>query len=340
LPAGPGGTRRRQTVTGRSRTEAIRKLNAVKSRSDAHLPQIDGRTTVAAWLQEWCQLILPGTVQDDTARHYAEMCDRWIVPHIGSIRLVQLGPEHVHRMMRTLEAQGLGPRTITLVRAVLVRALGQALKWEKVSRNAAALVDRPRAPARLDDALSVGEATAVLEAVAGARLEAVAVVVLTMGLRQGELIRLRWADVELDGDEPYVRVVRSKTAAGVRMLGLPAVAVRALRSHRAGQAMERLAAPYWHDPGLVFTNTIGAPLTGRTVLDWWYGVCKAAGIPRRRFHATRHTAATLMLNNGVPLEVVSKTLGHAGYAITADVYAAVGAKLQRGAADTMDRVLG
>jgi integrase len=101
-----------------------------------------------------------------------------------------------------------------------------------------------------------------------------------------------------------------------------------------------MAAHIWRDPGLVFCSTVGTPLNARSLLRRWDDLTTRAGVGRRRFQARRHTAATLMLNNGVPLEVVSKTLGHAGLAITADAYAKVRPELQGTAADAMDRVLG
>jgi integrase len=130
----------------------------------------------------------------------------------------------------------------------------------------------------------------------------------------------------------------------VRHLALPKSAAAALRAHRAAQAAEQLAAVVWVDPGLVFTDDLGRPLLDksarRRMLDWWHRLCRQAKIPGRRMYASRHTAATLMLNDGVPLELVSATLGHASLAITMDTYATVGPVLQRKAADAMDRRFG
>jgi integrase len=137
-----------------------------------------------------------------------------------------------------------------------------------------------------------------------------------------------------------LHVEQAKTDAGVRSIGLPAFVVEALRAHKSRQRVERLASDVWGDPQLVFASTVGTILERRNVLRWWHDLTIRAGVGRRRFHASRHTAATLMLNNGVPLEVVSKTLGHAGLAITADVYAKVRPELQRKAADTMDELFG
>ena len=114
----------------------------------------------------------------------------------------------------------------------------------------------------------------------------------------------------------------------------------ALRAHRHQQNAERMASRVWIDPDVVFASTVGTPLESRNVTRWWHALRFGPRVGLRRFHATRHTAATLMLNNGVPLEVVSATLGHAGLALTADVYAKVRPELQRTAADAMEQVLG
>ena len=132
----------------------------------------------------------------------------------------------------------------------------------------------------------------------------------------------------------------AKTHSGIRTIALPPFVVTALRAHRKRQRSEQIAAQVWDDTGLVFTNGTGAALSPRDALGWWHALTIRAGVGRRRFHASRHSAATIMLNNGVPLEIVSATLGHAGLAITSDIYARVRPELQKRAADTMERVLG
>jgi integrase len=254
------------------------------------------------------------------------------------VPLAKLGPEHVVSMMRSLEAKGLSPSTVRTARTILRRGLTIAERYRRVSRNAAALTDAPRhAESKLDDALDADEAAKVLRAAEGDRLEALAVLVLAVGMRQGEALDLRWSDVNLDAGT--MKVAGTKTKASVRTVALPPFAIDALRRHRIAQLEERLAAPVWGDLDLVFTTTIGTRIHRRNALRWWHQLTIGAGVGRRRFHASRHSAATLMLNNGVPLEVVSATLGHAGLAITADVYAKVRPELQRTAADAMQNVL-
>jgi integrase len=335
----PDGHRTRKVVKAKLKKDVLKKMREVQGRADAGIPQPSATQTTGQWLTQWLTEILPGTVTAKTEISYRQVVADYVMPSVGKVPLARLSPDHVQRMMRTLQRRDLSPRTVAYARAVLRRALGQAVRWDKVQRNVAALVEAPpKAATKLDDALDADEAAAVLRAASGDRLEALAVLVLMVGLREGEALALRWDDVDLVAGR--LTVTAAKTTAGLRTVALPARAVDALKAHRAHQAAERLAASHWIDLGLVFPTTVGTKYNRRNILRWWHNLTIKAGVGRRRFHASRHTAATLMLNNGVALEVVSATLGHAGLAITADVYARVGPELQRTAADAMDQVLG
>jgi integrase len=333
------GRRARGKVKAKTKVALRAKMRELHAARDTGVPVADGRTTTGAWLRTWLTDVLPRTVQPGTVTNYTNVVDAYVVPYVGDVPLVKLTPEHVERMMTALEAKGLSARTVALSRTVLRRALQVAVRRGRLVRNVAALTDAPpRASVKVDDALDASGASAVLTAASGDRLEALAVLVLAVGLREGEALSLRWADVNLDTGT--LSVTASKTPAGARTIALPPIATDALRAHRGRLAAEQLAASDWDDHGLVFPSTRGTRMDRRRVLRWWHELTVRAGVGRRRFHASRHTAATLMLNAGVPLEVVSATLGHAGLAITADVYAKVRPQLQRRAADAMETVLG
>ena len=296
--------------------------------------------TTAQWLNDWLDDVLPGTVAASTEAQYRQVVKDWVAPYVGRMPLAKLGPEHVLRMMRQLEAKGLSPTTVATARKVLRRALRQAEQYGKVARNVAAIVDPPKGAGRpkTDDTMTADEADRVLAAAAGDRLEALAWVVLFLGLRQAEALGLRWEDV--DFAHGVLEVAGTKTKGSNRALPLPAKVAEAWRGHPARQRQERMAAPLWADADLVFTSTVGTVVDRWRASDWWHKLCERAGVGHRRFHSSRHTAATLMLNNGVPLEVVSKILGHSGLSTTADVYARPGAAMLQKAADAMDRLLG
>jgi integrase len=348
------GKRKRKYIYGKTRRDVVEKMTSASHANVKGLPLPDERRTTGNYLEWWVQEVVPGTVKVQTEHGYARVIRAYVIPHVGRVPLARLGPQHVQSMLRTLEHRGLSPRTRQYARAVLRRALGQAERWGLVSRNAAALVDAPKqTPVKIDDALDLDEARSLLRASRGHRLEALVRLALSVGLRKGEALALRWDAIDLDqGRLSVVATIdrvrggglvigEPKTARSRRTVPLPGVCLEALREHRRRQVGERLSAgPAWHEDDFVFTTPIGTPLDGRNVTRWFHELCAKAQIERRRFHALRHSAATLMLAQGVPLEVISRTLGHAGYAITADVYAHVGEALLRSGADAMDRALG
>jgi integrase len=175
------------------------------------------------------------------------------------------------------------------------------------------------------------------------------------GLRQGELLGLRWQDVDIDGRQLTVRramaltsdgsyaLAEPKTAKSRRTINLPARAVAALVVERERQDARReaLGAADWQDRlGLVFTDAAGRPRRGDSVTHAFQQRLQALGLPRVPFHALRHSCATALLAAGVPLKVVSETLGHSTITIAADTYAHVAPELRRDAADALDRALG
>jgi integrase len=333
---------RRKRVTRKAKTKAglAAKLRELENTKAEGRRPVNMSYTTGAWLTHWADNVIENNdLAPKTLISYRETVTRYLIPCLGKIPLARLDTNDVEEMMATLRRQALSPRTVAYTRVILRMALAHAERHGRISRNVAALVPAPRkAATKVDDALDSDEASRVLSAASGDRLEALAVLVLATGLRQGEALNLRWSDIDLDAS--ILRVVKAKTDAGVRQLSLPDFAVAALRRHRAAQRLEQIAATRWDDPGLVFTTSVGSRIHSRNALHWWHDLTVRAGVGRRRFHASRHTAATLMLNNGVPLEVVSATLGHAGLAITSDIYAKVRPELQRTAATAMERVLG
>jgi integrase len=354
------GKRKRKTVYAATREKVATKLRERQSQLAQGLPLPDERRTTGEYLTWWAKEVLPGTVKESTAYGYRSVLDRNVVPHVGHVRLAKLSPAHVQAMMRALESAGLAPQTRRNARMVLRRALGYAVRWGLLVRNTAALVDCPRGtPPNLADALSAEEAQRLLVVAREDRLGAIVTVALTMGLRRGEILGLRWRNIDFDArtltvDATLKRVVgagkgragtglvldQPKTDRAVRTVAIPVCCIEALREHRRRQLAERLAAgSNWHDDGFVFTTSLGRPIDPDNLARTWHRLCDASGTGRRRFHALRHTAATLMLAEGTALEVISRTLGHASYAITADVYAHVGQDVQRRAAEAMDRAL-
>lgn len=334
---GENGRRRYVRRVRRTKAQAIEALREIERLvAGGIIP--DATTTVADWLSWWLEHVVYDLAPTSLAT-YRSIVARWIVPHVGAVPVQKLTPSHVQAMLAALDRQGLSPRSRQKARVVLVSALRIAERDGLVPRNVAQLVDGPKLGAKIDDALAADEARAVLSAAAGQPLEAAAVLGLRLGLRIGEVATLRWADVDLDANT--LTVVKAKTRAGERTLPLVAGSAAALQSRRRHQAVERLAVgPLWADGGFVFTNPVGGQISTASLRKWWHGVVAEAGVPRRRFHASRHTAATLMLDDGIPLEVVSAALGHSSLAITSDVYAKVSMDAKRRALSQLDALLG
>ena len=317
----PTGKRRYARVVRGTQAEVVQALRDLRSRDV--IP--DRRVTVAAWLRYWLDHGLRGA-QPITVKTYHNIVESQLIPRIGRHRLADLTTLHVSAMLDAMAAEG---RAVSYQRATWAR-LNQALRFAQaqepplIARNVAALAGGPKGSraGKLDDALPRDERDAVLAAASGDRFEAVAVLGLRLGLRIGEVVALRWADVDFERGEIHIR--RSKTTAGVRTLPLIDDVAPALRSRRAHQNRERLAAgPLWEDTDAVFTQAGGRVVNGDQVRDWWHRLCERAGVGRHRFHACRHTAASLMLDDGVALEVVSAVCGHANLSITSDIYAKV-----------------
>jgi integrase len=350
-----GGQRRRKTFYGRTQGEVIAKVRTAQSTVAKGLPLPAERQTIEGYLAWYTETVLPTPrMKESTAVQYRQIIDAYINPHIGKVRLARLAPSHVHELQTALAKQGLGPSTIRYARAVLSGALRHAERHDLVGRNVVRLVDAPPKTAPLtDDTLTQAEAVKLLKGIEGHRLEALVTVALSIGLRRGEALALRWSDVDVQrkvltvpgtlkrrpGGGLYVD--RPKTAASAATVPLPDRCLKALARHRKVQAEERLAAgPLWHDEGFIFTTPIGTPIDGSNALKIFYGMCDLAGVPRRRFHALRHSAATLMWEQGVPLDVISATLRHSGLSITKDTYIAFRPEVMRTGADAMDRALG
>ncbi len=257
-----------------------------------------------------------------------------------------------------MQERGLG-RTIKVLHAILHKAMDQALKWGMVPRNVLDAVETPKIEKKEFRPLTIEETEKFLDAALEDRLYALYVLAVTCGLRFGELLGLKWEDVDLterrltvrnqlqwipgagpDGKaEP--RLIPPKTAKSRRTIRLPDVAVFALKRHKALQTQERLrAGDLWQDWGLVFTTEIGTPLDKSNVRNRsFYPLLEKARLPRIRFHDLRHTCATLLLTQGVHPKLVQEQLGHSEISMTLDTYSHIIGPMMDEVARTMDGLL-
>jgi integrase len=264
------------------------------------------------------------------------------------VKVDKLSPAHLQALYRSKLDENLSGRTVQYLHVVIHRALKQVLRWGLVARNVAEAVDPPKVMKKEMKRLSSQQARQLLIAAASDRLEALYVLAVHTGLRQGELLGLRWDDIDLEGSILRVRRTLSdgeftvpKTTRSRRSVRLTAAAVEALKRHSARQADEMTrVGDIYQDQGLVFASEIGTPLNRHNLSQRSFKpLLKRAGLPKIRFHDLGHTAATLLLTKNVNPKVVSEMLGHATVAKTLDMDSHVLPNMQESAASAMEDVL-
>ena len=347
-----GGQRRRKHFYGATRQEVAKKLTgALKAHQDG-LPVVAEVQTVKDFLANWLENVKP-SLRDQTHSTYEIVLRLHAVPYLGHHRLARLSPQHLQDLYSQRLNAGLSVQSVRKLHAILHGALKQALRWNLVARNVADLVTPPRDYHKEMKTLDVEQAKQLIDAARGDRFEALYVLALTTGLRQGELLALRWQDVDLgDGSlrvvgtlyrssKGLLTIAEPKTAGSRRQVTLGSLAVDALARQKDNQAAQRLlCGAAWEDHGLVFTNELGRPMEATNLRRRFFQpLLERAGLPRIRFHDLRHTAATLLLGEGVHPKIVSERLGHSRVGITLDLYSHVTPTMQREAAASVDAVL-
>jgi integrase len=323
------------------------------ARAQAGLLGEAGRTNVSEYLGWWMENVVSGEVAHRTYHSYLSQIRNHILPALGKKKLKALKLEDVEILYRSMVVSGLSAATVRYVHAVMHRALGQAVNRGLVPRNVAEGASLPGLGREETQYLTPEQVKSLLGAAKGDRLEALYILAVTCGLRQGELLGLRWEEVDLEGHRLTVRrqVQRSRDGSGLifvptkgkksRTIRLASATVEVLKSHRERQAKEvRSAKGLWRDPGLVFASTIGTPLDPSNLVDRSFKpLLGRAGLPDVRFHDLRYACATLLLSEGVPVKVVQEVLGHSSAPVTMHVYSYVLPDMQEKAAAAMDELL-
>lgn len=345
------GKRVRKSLYGKTRHEVASKLNrATRSREDG-LPLPNERKSCGQYLQEWLDGIT-STVRPKTKVTYEGLIRLHAIPALGKVSLAGLSPQHLQRLYADRLASGLSPQTVRHLHAVLHRALEQAARWGLVQRNVADLVSPPRATRPEMKVLAPEHVRQLLDAAEGERLEALYILAVANGLRQGELLALRWRDLDLTAgllqvratlthDKEGFQLTEPKTHGSRRQVALSQLAITALQGHRARQNAERLKlGAVWEDNDLVFANEVGRPIEPSNLRRRSFEpLLEKAGLARVRFHDLRHSSATLLLSRGIHPKIVSEMLGHSRVNITLDLYSHVTPTMQRQAADAVDAAL-
>lgn len=345
------GKRCRKLLSGQTRAEVATKLTAALRAEQLGLPIAPERQLVGTFLVRWLEDVAKRNTRPKTFAFYRDIVTIHLGPWLGKYTLSQLGPQHVQAFMNAKLEAGLSPRTVKHLRDTLRNALNVAMKWNLVVRNAAALVNPPRREKQPVRGFTAEEAHQFLETIRGHRLESLFSVTLSLGLRQGEILGLHWSDVDLENGmlnvrqqlqriDGTLRLVELKTEKSRRAINLPQVAISALGAHLVRQAEEKqFAGARWVETGMVFTTRIGTMLDRRNLLRAFYGIVKNSGMRKFRFHDLRHSAATLLLVQGVHPRAVMELLGHSDFATTMNIYSHVIPAVKKDVADQMDAIL-
>jgi integrase len=372
------GRIKRKVFTKPTRHEVADELNvALKNKKDG-IPIVIEKQTVAQFLEHWLEHVIKTQVRPKTHRTYSDFVKNHIAPAIGAVPLGKLSAQHVRKFRDAKltvpagdvtpgdycqrRSAGLGPRSVNHILTMLRSALAQALRDGQIPRNVAESVDAVRAPRPKPRAFTREQARAFLDAVRGSRLEAAFTAAVAIGLRQGEILGLKWSELDLEAGSLTVRAalqrvnkkliqVEPKSESSFRTINLPAVCVSAFAQHKRDQdGWKWWAGSAWRETGYVFTTRVGTPMDPRDLLREYYAITRPKpkdpstpppklGFPAIRFHDLRHSTATLLLAQGVSPKYIAELLGHSNVSFTLQTYAHVLPEVQQQVAAKMDETL-
>jgi integrase len=342
-------TGKRKTRYFRSQKEAKEWILNVRGAARDGLLTGADRLTLADFLTQYMVDYAQHAVRASTFQSYSNLIRLHITPELGRIKLVQLRPDHLHALYAKKRAEGLSERTVQYIHGMLHRSLNKALKWGLVTRNIADLADAPSNKRKSMMTWDRHEVRAFLQSIRDDRWMALYFLACGTGMRQGEILGLRWQDVDLENGK--LRVTQSvqtvkgrglvftepKSDKSRRLIILPEFVMTALRKHKAAQD-ELRKLDGWREMGLVFTTRHGTAILPRNLVRHFKARIAGAGVAEIRFHDMRHTVASLLLEQNTHPKVVQELLGHSQINLTLDTYSHVIPTLQKEAARTLDGI--
>lgn len=337
------GKRRARWITlpTKSRREAERLGLELQTKARAGTLPSAGTMTVAEWLREHLATIEMAGRSPYTIHQHRAWIEHDIVPAIGHIKLARLRPEHLETFYASLLARPRrdgrpgtpGPETAARIHRILSGALNAAARRGLITSNPAALAAHPKTIHKDQKFLSVPQTQALLGGLNDDPLLPLYWLTLTFGLRRGEVLGLRWVDIDVDTKRMFIRVQRqyvpskgiverpTKEYRETRPLDLSERDIAVLKAHRQAQDKLREAAgPLWEEYGLVFPSSRGTPMNGRNLWRLHTNTLQRLGLPHVRFHDLRHTCASILMAMGYPINLVQQRLGHGDPATTLRMY--------------------
>ncbi|MFF1872961.1 tyrosine recombinase XerC [Kitasatospora herbaricolor] len=345
----PDGTRARKFVYGVTWEECDRARQELVDRDRQGIATPTRSAKLSEWLPYWLEHFIQPQRKRTTQAKYETHVRLYLVPLLGSKGLESLSPRDVRTFLAKVTTQA-SAATAKEAHRVLRSALTAACRDELIVRNVAMLVPPPRVTSREVTPWSLDQTLTFLSAGRQDPLYAAFVLAVALGMRRGEIVGLKWSEVDL---EKRVLVIREQvqrvrgelyadtTKSGKRRpVPLPRICVAALRWHRIRQGeIRRTAGEKWEESGYIFTTRTGRPIEPTNLYRSFVRVSESAGVPVIRLHDARHGCATLLVACGVPPRVVMEILGHSQIGLTMNVYTHVAQDTQRLALDNMDRLL-
>lgn len=363
------GKLKKKRVQAKTQEQVRKRLQKLKNKIEQGIPIGDERLTVGAFLDRWLVDYVKPSLRRKTAASYEKNVELHLKPGLGHIRLVKLTAPDIQRFMNEKRERGsvrvepsadgteakhkaLSPRTVQILRAILRKAIGQAVKWDLIPRNVVTLTDPPKVQRYKATPLTGEQGKAFIAAASGDRLEVLFIVALALGLRLGEALGLRWSDVDFEAKtlrvEQTIQRVNgkfifgsTKTDKSRRTLHPSDPTLEALRAHRRKQQEERLrVGPEWGDLDLIFTTETGNPIDPSNVRRSFLRVLAAANLPTIRFHDLRHSCATYLAANGISARVAMEQLGHSEIRTTLEIYSHVMPEMKEEAKRAIQNTIG
>ncbi len=336
---------------GKTQAEALEKLRKAQQEEKRGSLATGPKQRLGDYLVYWLEEVYKPTVRVSTYLRRRTIIHMHLAPRLGHLFLQKLMPQHIQAFYTEKMKEGLKASTVALIHAVLHTALEHAVKWNLVARNVASLVSVPHSDPQEVRALTSDEARKLIEVARDHWLEPLLILALTTGLRRGELLALRWSDIDVSHGIMQVRRTANryagygfvendpKTKRSRRNIILSDIALQALQDqHVLQDKMKTKAGERWQEQDLVFTNRSGGFFDPETLVKHFHLLLDKAGLPHIRFHDLRHSAATILLTMGVHPKVVQEILGHSTIAMTMDTYSHLLPSMQKDAAGKMNDV--
>lgn len=349
------GKQIQKSIYGKMQKEVREKLSQIIVEIDTGTYIESTRDTVSDWLDLWIETYVKHSVKPYTLDAYQRICDNYIKPTLGRVRLSALTAPQIQRFYNgLLSEKNLSPKTVQNIHGIFHRALEQAVKLRMLRYNPTDLCDLPKVRRKEIKAMEQAEITAFLTAIKGNRFELLYQVTLFTGMRQGEVLGLTWDCVDFERNTLYINKQLQKTQkvggeyalvptknSRSRIITTAPSVMQLLKMQKDRQMqMQLLAGQEWrNDWNLVFTNELGDPLAHCTVYKDFKAVVRSIGLDNERFHDLRHSYAVASIESGDDIKTVQSNLGHATASFTLDVYGHVSQKMRQQSADRMEQFI-